>query len=115
MTALRLAVRQLALAIHQNGDLYPSAEGPSVDARLGVKAQQALQQQRRQQDDTYVAEHSVRLQREWHAVDSCLPAVSLTLSGRIDGLSRSATGPQVEEIKCVGRLPEAPKSIGQHT
>jgi len=88
-----LSVRALADFVFRSGDLYPPFQGPRVEAIEGVETQQKLQQLRSENDPEYAAEVSVK-----HSVT--LLNETCELRGRIDGLSKSATGTWIiEEYK----------------
>ena len=88
-----LSVRALADFVFRSGDLYPPFQGPRVEAIEGIETQQKLQQLRSENDPEYAAEVSVK-----HSVT--LLNETCELRGRMDGLSKSATGTWIiEEYK----------------
>ena len=80
-----LSVRSLAAFVFRSGDLYPPFQGPRVEAFEGIETQQKLQQLRSENDPEYAAEVSVK-----HSVT--LLNEPWELRGRMDGLSKTASG-----------------------
>lgn len=104
-----LAVRELAQWVFRQGDLYPARAARGVDAELGIKAQQSVQQQRSQDCSDYSFEVPVAVELACVLHAPWLPEYG-RISGRIDGLYRGVDL-RVQEYKTCRAFPEQTSSV----
>ncbi|NOX49500.1 MAG: ATP-dependent DNA helicase [Gammaproteobacteria bacterium] len=99
-----LSVRQLAEFVFRQGDLYPPRLGRAVEPEEGIQAQRQAQKLLLEQYNDYRCEVGVK-------VDFKVGGRTHMLSGRMDGLLRTADTVCVEEYKCCGELPLYPDLV----